>query len=140
MIHVNTNISSMVAARILSQQDTLLNQSLQRLGTGFRINNGKDDPAGLIASEGLRAEKRAIGAAMYNIARAQNVVSSAEGGLDEVSKLLLELEELIDKSSNEAGLSDAERNANQLQIDAVLDSKVIGSVFREHHDAAHAGR
>jgi len=122
MIHVNTNISSMVAARILSQQDTLLNQSLQRLGTGFRINNGKDDPAGLIASEGLRAEKRAIGAAMYNVTRAQNVVSSAEGGLDEVSKLLLELEELIDKSANEAGLSDSERNANQLQIDAVLDS------------------
>lgn len=122
MMHVNTNISSMVAARILSHQDTLLNQSLHRLGTGLRINTGADDPAGLIASEGLRAEKRAIGAAMYNVARAQNVVSSAEGGLDEVSKLLLELEELIDKSSNEAGLAEPERNANQLQIDAVLDS------------------
>ncbi|MBU0616142.1 MAG: flagellin [Planctomycetes bacterium] len=122
MININTNISSMVATRILNYQDTQLNQSLQRLATGLRINTGKDDPAGLIASEGLRAEKRAIGAAMYNISRAQNVVSSAEGGLDEVSKLLLELEELVDKSSNEAGISDAERNANQLQIDAVLDS------------------
>jgi flagellin len=122
MINVNTNISSMVAARILNYQDSQLSQSLERLGTGLRINTGKDDPAGLIASEGLRAEERAIGAAMYNISRAQNVVSSAEGGLDEVSKLLLELEELIDKSANEAGLGDAERSANQLQIDSVLDS------------------
>ena len=122
MIHINTNISSMVAGRILNQQDSDLNQSLRRLGTGLRINSGKDDPAGLIASETLRAEKRAIGAAISNISRANNVVSSAEGGLDEISKLLLELEELIDKSSNEAGLSDSERNANQLQIDSVLDS------------------
>ncbi len=122
MININTNIPSMVAARILNFQDTQLSQSLRRLGTGLRINSGKDDPAGLIASEGLRAEKRAIAAARYNISRAENVIASAEGGLDEVSKLLLELEELVGKSSNEAGLSDAERNANQLQIDAVLDS------------------
>jgi flagellin len=122
MIHINTNVSSMVAARILDYQDTRLNQSLQRLGTGFRINKGKDDPAGLIASEGLRSEQRAIGAAMYNVDRAQNVVSSAEGGLEEISGLLLELEDLVDKSANEAGISDAERNANQLQIDSVLDS------------------
>ena len=122
MIHINTNISSMVAGRILNYQDTQLNQSLQRLGTGLRINTGKDDPAGLIASEALRAEKKAIGAATYNIARANNIVSSAEGGLDEISKLLLELEDLVDKSANEAGLSDSERQANQLQIDSVLDS------------------
>ena len=122
MIHINTNISSMVAGRILNYQDSNLNQSLQRLGTGLRINTGKDDPAGLIASEALRTEKKAIGAATYNIARANNIVSSAEGGLDEISKLLLELEDLVDKSANEAGLSDSEREANQLQIDSVLDS------------------
>lgn len=122
MIQVNTNIPAMVAARVLNAQNDRLNLSLARLGTGLRINTGSDDPAGLIASEALRAEKTAIGAAMHNISRANNVVSSAEGGLDEISRLLVELEELIDKSANEAGLSDDERNANQLQIDAILDS------------------
>lgn len=122
MININTNISSLVAARILNRQDSQLTQSLVRLGTGMRINVGKDDPAGLIASEALRSEKTAISAAKYNIGRANNVVSSAEGGLDEISKLLLELEDLVDKSSNEAGISHDERDANQLQIDAILDS------------------
>lgn len=122
MIQINTNVPSMVAGRILNLQDSKLNVSLTRLGTGLRINTGKDDPAGLIASEALRSEKTAIGAALYNIGRAENVVSSAEGGLDEVSKLITELEDLIDKSANEGGLSDDELNANQLQIDAVLDS------------------
>ncbi|HQL53540.1 MAG TPA: flagellin, partial [Phycisphaerae bacterium] len=59
MSRINTNVSSIIAQRILTTQNTRLNQSLQRLSTGLRINSGKDDPAGLIASETLRAEKNA---------------------------------------------------------------------------------
>ncbi|MBI5865554.1 MAG: flagellin [Planctomycetes bacterium] len=86
-------------------------------------------PAGLVASELLRSEKNAIGAAMTNISRANNVIATAEGGLDEVSKLLTELEDLVDRSANEAALSDDERAANQLQIDAILSSinRIAGS-------------
>jgi flagellin len=122
MSRINTNIPSMVAARVLNTQNDQLQRSLERLSTGLRINSGKDDPAGLIASENLRAEKVAIGAAITNVSRATNIVSVAEGGLVEVSKLLTELEDLIDRSANEAGISVDERNANQLQIDAILDS------------------
>ncbi len=122
MIHINTNVPSLVAARILTTQDMRLSQSMIRLGTGLRINSGKDDPAGLIASEVLRSEKTAINAAINNIARANNVVASAESGLNEIGKLILDLEELVDKSANESGISDDERDANQLQIDAILES------------------
>lgn len=50
------------------------------------------------------------------------MVATAEGGLIEINTLLLELEDLVDRSANEAGISEDERNANQLQIDAILDS------------------
>jgi len=122
MIHINTNIPSMVAARILDTQNERLNTSLKRLGTGLRINVGKDDPAGLIAAEALRADKTAISAAIHNVSRANNVVSSAEGGLEEIARLLTDLENLIDRSANEAALNDDERDANQLEIDAILES------------------
>ncbi len=122
MSRINTNIPSMVATRILRFQNRSLNQALTRLSTGLRINTGADDPAGLIASESLRGEKVAISAAIQNISRADNVVSTAESGLDEINKLLLELEDLVTKSANEAGISDDERDANQLQIDAILES------------------
>lgn len=122
MSRINTNIQSLVAARTLNLQNRNLSTSLDRLSTGLRINSGKDDPAGLIASELLRTEKAAIGGALTNISRANNVVATAEGGLDEVSKLVTELEDLVDRSANEAGISDDERSANQLQIDAILDS------------------
>ncbi|MBU0640610.1 MAG: flagellin [Planctomycetes bacterium] len=122
MSRINTNIPSMVAARILNTQNERLATSLQRLSTGMRINSGKDDPAGLIASEALRNEKAAIQAAITNVGRANNVVAVAEGGLVEINKLLTELEDLIDRSANEAGISEDERNANQLEMDAILDS------------------
>jgi flagellin len=122
MSRINTNIPSMVAQRVLSANNTSLTTSLNRLSTGLKINSGKDDPAGLIASETLRAEKAAINAALYNISRANNVIATAEGGLIEINTLLVELEDLIDKSANSAGISEQERNANQLQIDAILSS------------------
>lgn len=122
MSRINTNIESMIATRVLAHQNRALSQSLARLSTGLRINTGKDDPAGLIASEALRAEKVAIGSALVNIARANNVIGTAEGALDEINKLLTELEDLVDRSANEAGISEDERSANQLQIDAILDS------------------
>ncbi|MEW6250013.1 MAG: flagellin [Planctomycetota bacterium] len=122
MSRVNTNITSIIAQRVLSMQNERLLTSLQRLSTGLRINNGKDDPAGLIASETLRAEQRAIQAAQTNISRAVNVVAVAESGLNEITSLLNDLEDLIDRSSNESGISDEERAANQQEIDAILSS------------------
>lgn len=122
MSRINTNIASMVATRVLNTQNKALNQSLTRLSTGLRINTGKDNPAGLIASEALRSEKVAIGAALTNIQRANNVIGTAEGSLDELNTLLTEMEDLVDRSANEAGISDDERAANQLQIDSILDS------------------
>jgi flagellin len=119
---VNTNIPSLVAGRVLNQNNTDLNRSLQRLSTGLRINTGRDDPAGLIASEMLRSEKKAIGAAIDNAAAADNMVGVAEAGLGEVSALLLDLENLVDRSANDAALGTAEVQANQLQIDSILSS------------------
>ena len=122
MSRINTNIQSLLATRVLNKNHTSLNQALERLSTGLRINTGKDDPSGLIASEALRTSKVAITAAIDNAGRANNIVAIAEGGLHEINSLLLELEDLVDRGANEAGLSEDEVNANQLQIDAILQS------------------
>jgi flagellin len=119
---INQNISSMIAQRTLGTQNRGLQNSLQRLSTGLRINRGADDPAGLIASENLRAEKSAINSAVSNAQRADQVVNVAEGGLQEVSNLLVELQGLVGATANEAGVSQEEKDANQLQIDSILQT------------------
>ncbi|MFO0860493.1 MAG: flagellin [Phycisphaerales bacterium] len=122
MGRINTNVQSLIAQRVLGQNQQSLSNSLQRLSTGLRINSGKDDPAGLIASNNLGAEITSKNAAIANANRADQVVNIAAGGLSEVSGLLTQLQGLITASSSSAGISDAERSANQLQIDSILQT------------------
>ena len=122
MSRINTNVQSLIAQRVLGMNNSNLSKSLERLSTGLRINRGKDDPAGLIASEVLRSEIKAIGAAIGNAERADQVVNIAEGGLGEISNLLTELQGLVTSSANSAGLSKEEKEANQLQIDSILQT------------------
>jgi flagellin len=122
MSRINTNVSSLLGQRILGQQNRSLNTSLERLSTGLRINRGGDDPAGLIASEALRSQQASITAAIGNAERAEQVVNVAEGGLQEINNLLLEVQSLVGQSANDAGLSTEEKEANQLQIDSILQT------------------
>jgi len=122
MSRINTNVNSLIAQRISGQQNAALSKSLERLSTGLRINRGSDDPAGLIASEVLRGEKAALSAAIGNAERAEQFVSTAEGGLQEISSMLTEIQSLVGQSANEAGLSTEEKEANQLQIDNILST------------------
>lgn len=122
MSRINTNVSSLIAQRVLGRNNASLNQSLERLSTGLRINSGKDNPAGLIASENLRAEKAGISQAIDNAGRASNIIGTAEGGLSEVSTLLTELQSLVNQTANSGGLSKEEKDANQLQVDSILNT------------------
>jgi len=122
MSRINTNVQSILAQRVLGQNQNGLGRSLERLSTGLKINRGKDDPAGLIASENLRSEMKSINAAIGNSERADQVVNIAEGGLQEVSGLLTELQGLITSTANKAGLGEAEKAANQLQVDSILQT------------------
>ena len=122
MGRINTNISSLQAMHRLAKNNTELATRLQRLSSGLRINTGKDAPAGLIASETLRSEINGINQAIDNSQRANNVVNTAEGALSEVSSLLLEIQALTNEAANTGALSQQEIQANQLQVDAILNS------------------
>lgn len=120
MATINTNISSLVAQQAFANNTKNLNTSLQRLSTGLKINTGADDPAGLIASQALQAQQTGINAAISNANQATNVIGTAEGGLNEVSSLLNELQGLVTQSANSGALSTGEVAANQLQADSIL--------------------
>lgn len=122
MSRINTNIPALVAQGRLGRNQLDLNVRLERLSTGLRINRGKDDPAGLIISERLRKEIRGIEQAINNSSRAINIISTAEGALNEVSSLLLDIRGLIQATANTGALSPEETQANQQEIDSLLTS------------------
>jgi flagellin len=119
---INTNISSLIAQRSLAQNNASLSTSLERLSTGLRINTGADDPAGLIASQALQQEQTGIQTAINNASLAGNVIGTAEGGLNEVSSLLTQLQGLVGQAANSGGLSADQVSADQLQVDSILST------------------
>jgi flagellin len=122
MTRINTNVSSLVAQNTLGRSNEALNQALTRLSTGLRINTGKDDPAGLIASENLRSDITSIKKAIGNTDRANQVIATADSALDQVSSLLNDIRGLVTESANTGALSDEQIAANQLQIDSSLEA------------------
>jgi flagellin len=119
---INTNVSSLTAQRGLAKSQKQLGDTLRRLSSGLRINRGADDPAGLIASEGLRSEMSGIDQAIDNSSRASNVIATAEGALGEVASLLLNVKSLVVEAANSGALSPDEIAANQLQVDSAVES------------------
>jgi len=118
---INTNVSAMSALRNLNSTSMDLNKSVQRLSTGLRINSGADDPAGLIASESFRAQLGGIDAAVRNNQDAMNFAKTADGALDEVSRLLRDARALAVANGN--GTFDADqKQANQTQLNNILQS------------------
>jgi flagellin len=120
MTRINTNVTSLVAQNILGRSNSALQQALNRLSTGLRINTGKDDPAGLIASENLRSDITSIKKAISNTDRANQVIATADSSLGQVSSLLNDIRGLVTESANTGALSDEQITANQLQIDSSL--------------------
>jgi flagellin len=112
----------LVARNTLGRSNAALEQSLTRLSTGLRINTGKDDPAGLIASENLRSDITSIRKAISNTDRANQVIATADSALGQVSSLLNDIRGLVTESANSGALSDEQIEANQAQVDSSLDA------------------
>lgn len=122
MSRINTNVPSLVAQHTLARSNASLQLSLERLSTGLRINTGKDDPAGLIASETLRRDIAAVSEAVTNSQRASELIATADSALGEVSKILVDVRSLISEAANAGALNSDQVDANQLQVDSSLEA------------------
>jgi len=122
MTRINTNVSSLNAQKSLARSNIQLQEALTRLSTGLRINVGKDDPAGLIASEALRSDIVSVEAAVANTERANQMIATADSALGQVSALLNDIRGLVTEAANSGALSDDQIAANQLQVDSSLEA------------------
>lgn len=121
-LRINTNIPAMSALSNLSRTNTDMQGSINRLSSGLRINSAADDPAGLIISEGMRAQIKGLDQAIRNSQDAINMSKTAEAALDEVQKLLRDIRGLAVSSANTAVADAAVLQANQTQIRSTIAS------------------
>lgn len=119
-ITVNTNVPAMTAQRFLNNSTDALNNSMERLSSGSRINSAKDDAAGLQISNRLMAQSSGLGVAVRNANDGISMAQTAEGAMEESSNILQRMRDLSLQSANGAN-GDAERGAIQEEVVALKD-------------------
>ena len=100
-LRIATNIASINGQRQLFNTNINMMRSLERLSSGYRINKAADDAAGLAISENLRAQVRGLKQANRNANDGISMVQVAEGGLSEVSNMLIRMRELSMQSASD---------------------------------------
>ena len=99
-ISIGSNITSLQAQRRLDQTGGKLSQAYNKLSSGYRINRGADDSAGLAIAESLKAQSRIAGQAIRNTNDGISTIAIADGALGEVANILSRLAELASQSAN----------------------------------------
>ncbi len=130
-LRIATNISAINGMRQLTQTKQSLDRSLERLSSGSRINHAGDDAAGLAISENLRAQIRGLKQAKRNAQDGVSLIQVSEGGLNEISNMLIRLRELAIQSASdtigdtERQFADREYQSLKQEVDRIANSTVF---------------
>lgn len=119
-LRINTNVASINAQRSLRVTRDSLDKSLERLSSGSRINRAGDDAAGLAISESIKAQVRGVKQAERNALDGISMVQVAEGGLTEVSNIMIRLRELSVQAASDT-IGQNERRFLNVEYEALLN-------------------
>ncbi len=118
-LRINTNTASLNAQRTMWGTKVGLDKSMERLSSGYRINRAGDDAAGLAISENLKAQIRGLKQASRNAQDGISLVQVAEGGLNEISSILIRLRELSVQAASDT-IGPVERQFLNVEYDQLI--------------------
>ena len=121
-LRINQNIEALTANRYLAQNDAMLSKSIEKLASGQKINSATDGPASLVISESLRSQISSLKEAARNSEVAASVVQTAEGAMDEVSRLLVNIRQRAVAAANTGVNNELIVAASQSEIQNALSS------------------
>lgn len=133
-LRINTNVPSLSAQRSLGINTRNLNDNLRKLSSGERITKAGDDAAGLAISENLKAQIRGMRQAKRNAGDAVSLLQTAEGGMNEISNIIIRLRELSVQAASdtvgttERGFSDIEFQSLKEEIDRISKSTEFNGI------------
>ena len=118
MISINTNYGSLFASRSAGAAQKTMNSAMEKLSSGLRINNAKDDAAGQGIATRLTAQIQGLDMASRNASNAQSMIDTAEAAHQEVHSMLLRMREIAVQAAN-GTLEASDRTALNEEIGAL---------------------
>lgn len=119
-LRINTNVGSLAAQRSLGKTNRDLNSSFRKLSSGQRITRAADDAAGLAISEKLKSQIRSVQQAKRNAEDGVSLVQTAEGGLSEISNIIIRLRELAIQAASDT-VGDTERGFSNIEFEQLKE-------------------
>ncbi len=119
-LRINTNVASLSAQRALGITKNNLDSNLRKLSSGERITRASDDAAGLAISEKLKAHIRGLRQAKRNSDDGISLIQTAEGGLNEISNIVIRLRELAVQAASDT-VGDTERSFSNIEFKNLQD-------------------
>ncbi len=119
-MQVNYNISAMIANNALNSNDNRLADSIERLSSGLKIANAKDNPSGLAMSRRMNAQIRGLKQSVNNSSDGISIMTTADGALTEVHDILQRMSELAIQATNGTN-SDNDRKTIQDEVDQLKE-------------------
>ena len=116
---INTNIGALNAQKNMVQLNKDLDDAMNRLSSGLRINSAADDAAGSAIASKMDSQVKSLGVAIRNSFDAISMTQTAEGALGEVENMLQRVRELAVQAGNST-LSDSDRAMIQSEVDALI--------------------
>lgn len=137
---IQTNVAALNAQNHLERNQNRLNDTLEKVGSGNRINRAADDAAGLAISDNLRADIRSLNQGVRNAEDGISLVQVYEGGTREISGMLIRVRELAMQAATDT-VSDRERELIQYEVAEIIAEidRLAGTTKFIGQDALLAG-
>ncbi len=97
---INTNVGALNAFNALNNINSKIGSVQLKLATGLRINSAGDDPAGYTIGKKLQARSKSLSAALNNVGELKNILSVAEGGLQNINDIFVGIKEKAIQAGN----------------------------------------
>lgn len=126
---INTNIASLTSQRFLSQTNTTLQTSMERLSSGLRVNSAKDDAAGLAISDKMTSLIRGMTVASRNANDGISMAQTAESSMGSITDTLQRMRDLAVQAANRGAVGGADRNKLQTEFKQLSSeiARIIGN-------------
>lgn len=118
---INTNLSSINVQRTLISSTSALSTAMTRLSSGVRVNNAKDDAAGLAIADRMNSQIRGMTVAVRNANDGISLTQTAEGALGSLTDTLQRMRDLAVQASSNAAVSASDRAKMDTEFKALND-------------------
>ena len=133
MISINFNPAGLISQRSINQSNIFINQAVQRLSSGLRVNKASDDPAAFFSASRLKSQMRSLAVTSQNVASGINFLETASNSLSSMNNILNRLNDLALQASDDSLDSESRSNAQK------ETNELLSELFRLRDDSKFNG-